>query len=1065
MTDTSHCPFRGSRPNSRPPERMPAHRLIPCALLGGVLAQSASGQVMSVRPTAGLGASDFDASTRMQFGASVPPSYQVAVVGNQGLAPGVSAQITSALESVVTAAAGQGGLAVGTSPTVWNSLTGDASFRVEFVAVGPPGEGLLIVTVNGPGFVGPIVLADTVNFAGAQGLNLNFVDGGGAFYGDVQLTAGAIVAQPLGPTGNWSGTEVADSTLSGWDFSQNWALEGTMRFFPGGTGDAEPRLQIDMLTQGLAYQLSDQGGTGRPAVANYGYVQDLVVTEADFQQAQYGGADGIVQADIYSRAPVTFDIAAGSTAELAGGLFDLTAAVPFVEPADFGAASFVKDGEGTLILSGTSDYQGPMRLNAGTVVLQDASGAGGAGLEIGTATLRLETDLAFSASRPVDVLAASDAVIESPALRTIDFRSTVTGDAASSLTLRRLDITFNGDASAFLGDLALDESLFTMSGKAVGGSLLASNGSFVDATGQVGRDLEVAASVLQLTGGDVTVPGTLDVLRSFAIDGDSVLRANVFVPLVGGAGTIRQSDRINVNSPGSTASMDGELVALLNRDVSTGAVVPGRGQERTWRIIDSRASGGGTGEFSSARLIVFDSTAGVISEVDLPINTVLSTDVVQYRTAFDADGATITLFGLGPVPNTDVFVTPCGTYSGTEVNAIINRLLPTEAFGNEDASAVAGAILLYEDPADIPPAYAATQQRNPYADPDVILDANAMAGRVAMLRLMQVRDGALGTAAANAADPQSRTAGTAGTVYPKDFGAPLNGPTPDEDTRVWMRGYGFYENVDGDDCIGCGYDASIGAAMVGIDWATDGGGIIGGFAGIGPGYIGYDAVYGSQHEDVVQAFAGLYGSLVPEDGATYLQGFVLGGYYDFDRTRTIAIPDMVVTRTATSENEAWSISAGGEVGLNLQLSDDFWLQPFAGVTWGQFWGNGYAETGAKSLNLRVQGQSANEWQPTAGGRLLFTSREGQHVLSPFIGCAFLAQIPVGDGWAPVYTSQFNLNQPTQVPGSPEDRYGGAVQAGLEFARIDGATAYIAFDGAWLTGKQRLGGQIGVMVPF
>jgi hypothetical protein len=39
------------------------------------------------------------------------------------------------------------------------------------------------------------------------------------------------------------------------------------------------------------------------------------------------------------------------------------------------------------------------------------------------------------------------------------------------------------------------------------------------------------------------------------------------------------------------------------------------------------------------------------------------------------------------------------------------------------------------------------------------------------------------------------------------------------------------------------------------------------------------------------------------------------------------------------------------------------------------------------------------------------------------------------------------------------------QAGLEFARISGATAYIAFDGAVLTGKQRFGGQVGVMVPF
>jgi outer membrane autotransporter protein len=339
---------------------------------------------------------------------------------------------------------------------------------------------------------------------------------------------------------------------------------------------------------------------------------------------------------------------------------------------------------------------------------------------------------------------------------------------------------------------------------------------------------------------------------------------------------------------------------------------------------------------------------------------------------------------------------------------------------------------------------------------------------------MQLRDGALGGAAAKVADSSGgRAADVASQTgkYPwtngskgEDLGAPINGVTPDEEGRAWLRGYGFYEEVDGSDCFGCGYDASIGAAMVGADWAIDGGGIVGAFAGIGPGSINYDAIYGNQSENITQAFAGIYGSLVPGDGALYLQGFLLGGYYDIDRTRTIAIPDMVVVRNASSDNDAWSVSAGGEVGLNFEVSSRTWLQPFAGISWGQYWGDGYTETGAQSLNLTVQGQSANEWQPTAGARLLFGSRDGRDVLTPFVGAAFLAQLPVGD-WAPVYTSEFNLNQPTQVSGDPEDRYGGTLQAGIEFARFDGMTAYIAFDGAWLTGKQRYGGQIGVFVPF
>ncbi|NBP52113.1 MAG: autotransporter outer membrane beta-barrel domain-containing protein [Actinobacteria bacterium] len=156
---------------------------------------------------------------------------------------------------------------------------------------------------------------------------------------------------------------------------------------------------------------------------------------------------------------------------------------------------------------------------------------------------------------------------------------------------------------------------------------------------------------------------------------------------------------------------------------------------------------------------------------------------------------------------------------------------------------------------------------------------------------------------------------------------------------------------------------------------------------------------------------------------------------------------------------------GGEVGLNLELAERTYLQPFAGVVWGNYWGESYAETGADSLDLSVQGQSANEWLPQAGGRLMHAYRDGSDVLTPFVGAAFVAQIPVGDGWAPVYTSDFNLGADTQVQGGPPDRYGVSVQAGLELAKANGVTAYVAFDGAWLTGKQRLGGQIGVMVPF
>jgi len=113
----------------------------------------------------------------------------------------------------------------------------------------------------------------------------------------------------------------------------------------------------------------------------------------------------------------------------------------------------------------------------------------------------------------------------------------------------------------------------------------------------------------------------------------------------------------------------------------------------------------------------------------------------------------------------------------------------------------------------------------------------------------------------------------------------------------------------------------------------------------------------------------------------------------------------------------------------------------------------------------VQDQSANEWLPTAGARLMHAFREGSDVLTPFIGAAFVAQLPVGAGWAPTYTSDFALGEQQQLLSGPPDRYGVSFQAGLELAKVNGVTAYAAFDGAVLTGKQRFGGQVGVLVPF
>jgi outer membrane autotransporter protein len=1018
--------------------------------LGSLLAAGAAhAQVISTQATAPLAPSDFRAGSRMQFGLS-PAAYQGAVV---------TGQLTQSTTAEVLAA---GGVATGTNPPFWNNnpalgnrftLTYNAALQTLQLRVQRPGPGGIFVNQF-------TITEDALSLAGAGAMNISFGALNASTFGNIRVTsAGQTIA--LGPGGAWSGTDLAQSTLTGWNLGADWVLAGDV-FFNAPGQDTLPQVQVDVLGPGLGYQLSDRGGT-RAQVINYGRFQDMVVVDADFDQAQFGGTDGVVEADILSRAAVTFDVA--GSVELAGGILDLNASTTsLVDPAQFGTASVVKRGAGTLRLSGASAYSGTLTIEDGTVLLANALGIGAGGLDFGTvapgasSTLSLEVDPVFDAALPVEVLGTSDAVIEAAAGTALDLEiaSTLTSGAGSSLTLRGLGVRFTGDATGLLGELAVDGSTFTMSGPRIGGDVLVTGGSIFDASGRIDGNLSSVASVILASGGDASLPGTLQVDGSLTLDAGSTLAANVFLNDV--APGVRASDTVNVLGP--SATMGGALVAALDRDVSPGTIAPAPGQTREWRLVNAAGSGG-TGVFTSAELRLIDPTTGTTAVLPLVVNGSVDSARVRYTTTVDADGARITLLGLAALPPDQLVQTACGTVTGAEINDIVDYLQVVQATGSADASLVADAILLLDDPA-IPPAFAATQQKNPYADPDVILDANTMAGRTAMLRLMQLREGRAGDVAARTSEAAGGQAPQ--TAVSDPFGAPLNGPTPDEGNRAWLRGYGFYESVDAWDCATCGYQAAIGGAMFGVDFATDGGGVVGAFAGLGPGSISFDGPDGGQQENIVNALVGLYGSIVPGDGGAYLQGFVLGSYNGISRTRTIDIPGLA-TRAAESDNAAWTLSVGGEFGLNVDLGEHTTLQPFAGVSWGQYWGEGYTETGADSLDLTVGSQSANEWQPTAGARIMHASRSGSDIVTPFVGAAFLGQIPVGAGWAPVYTSDFNLDVPTQVDTAPLDRYGVNVQLGIELASIKGMTAFVAFDGAWLTGKQRYGGQIGVFVPF
>jgi outer membrane autotransporter protein len=258
------------------------------------------------------------------------------------------------------------------------------------------------------------------------------------------------------------------------------------------------------------------------------------------------------------------------------------------------------------------------------------------------------------------------------------------------------------------------------------------------------------------------------------------------------------------------------------------------------------------------------------------------------------------------------------------------------------------------------------------------------------------------------------------------------------------------------------YSASMGGVMFGADTVLEGGLLAGGFAGFTPGDLSIDSTLGNTQVSLMGLNFGGYASWSPQDGASYLQGYAMAGYNDADQTRNILIPGLV--RTATSSANVWGAMIGAEGGLNLRLGESAVLQPYLSLDYGFYTRGGYTESGAGALDLNVSSQNANLLQPMVGARVMQSFDLGADRLTPYLGAAFVAQVPLGS-WSETATNGFSGAQVFTYGEGADDQYGASFEAGLEFATSNRWTAYISFNGMAMTDTTVYGGQIGINIPF
>jgi hypothetical protein len=881
------------------------------------------------------------------------------------------------------------------------------------------------------------------------------------------------------------------ASLSGVDSTTSLTLTGTM------SGAGTLALSDIALTVGGAASSFTGGislGTGASlSTGNTAWVESLGALRFDATSTvEYTGAadatyDGLLALSTNPATPS--DATIRSVGAGAGGLT--------LSGVASGTGNLVVENTGgstaafTLALTGTFD--GTTTVNDADVTINTQGSVGQDGLTLNTTTVMDATIGAPLAFGSAQLLTIGGTVNMSggTANAAINAQGGLHSAAAATLNLDDIDLTVgDGTASTFRGDISLtDGASLTLDGADLGAVDLASIAGGAEVTfggvGTIGSIGDLAAFSGRLNLGDLgaSASSVLNVTGNASLAAASILRSH-FLSTSGGTGT---ADQLAVGGAFTAGSSTASLVFDPTVfDPSGGTWIPTPGDTDTYTVVT--ATGGFNGTFGTVNVVTIDPITGLPTTRTLDQSGETRFLGAGFSVDYTGTAFSVSILGIGgpdplPVPgttNTNVIVpvdvggtivnrnANVGVVQNQQINqsAAAMNVLAQTATG--DTEFVATQLLLQSGPAAYASSVVAVSApTNPYALPTTLMLGMSEAGDLAMERLMQLRP----QMTAPQAPPRQRGTGgprstavaqSVASTRRKAFGAELNGPTPDEGMRGWARGFGFTGSFSNQNWAQTSYDSTLGNVAAGVDTVLGDGGILGGFVGYMPGSVNVTGGLADESMTLNGVDFGMYGSWVPNRGDWYLSGAVMGAYTMVDRTRNIYVPGAV--RAATSSSNAWSASFMGETGFNLPAGGDSYLSPYVRVAYNYFNQGSYTESGAGSMNLSVGSQSASALQPSVGARYMDGIRSGRSVITPFVGAAFTAFVPVGD-WGVTATNPFTALPPISVYGDVEALYGASVEAGVEVALPDGLTLFASFNGMFLSDTQVLGGRAGIQIPF
>lgn len=480
--------------------------------------------------------------------------------------------------------------------------------------------------------------------------------------------------------------------------------------------------------------------------------------------------------------------------------------------------------------------------------------------------------------------------------------------------------------------------------------------------GQLGGPLSVLAGGMVMGGGTVTGPSTIDgTLSPGASPGIMTFTA----PVTLGAGSTTRlemdgpaagtgsgfHDQVLVTGAGNTLTAGGTLAPVL-RGISgdaTNSFNPVIGQ--SFRVI--QAQGGLLGSF-----------AGLTQP----------TDGLPAGSRFDAlYGANTLDLVLTPARYADL--SPLGV--GQRVNqaatgGAVDAIRPAAGLRMQgDAATVFGALYLL--PASAIPA--ALDQVSGVVHADALAAALAhrrMFGAATGQRLAAIRSGDAGLVAAQgalaprvaldsariarmSAMPGARVGGD-GDDAPAGDGGDGDGGFGLPGWSVWGRALGGWGST-GSDGIAPGYTRQSGGALVGAD-RVFAPGLTGGIAlGFLRGQVDGDGATGEVRIESYQA--SLYGLYAPPTEASvkpFLDVTIGTGLSRYDSRRTIAFGTL--SRRASADSQGTDVTAEAGIGVSTRI-EGIEIEPRLHLRWDRIARRGLTETGAGSLNLSVDGRTAD----------------------------------------------------------------------------------------------------------